>query len=99
MRNDTADSMLRAECDRVDQSLTALRARLDPESWQELERAMALTVALYRAGLDRAIDHACSAGARPQVLADLAGRDPILGALLRLHGIEIDAAPELALCS
>jgi len=99
MRDTTADSQLRAQCARVDASLTALRAQLDPESWEQLERAMSLTVALYRAGLDRAIDHARSAGAHMAVLADLAERDPLLGALLRLHGIEVEAEVELALCS
>lgn len=99
MRDPTADSQLRAQCARVDESLTALHARLDPESWQQLERAMALTVALYRAGLERAIDHARSAGAHMAVLANLADRDPVLGALLHLHGIEVEHEDELALCS
>jgi hypothetical protein len=99
MRDHTDDSQLRAQCARVDESLTLLRSRLDPESWAQLERAMALTVALYRGGLDRAIDHARSAGARMPVLADLADRDPLLGALLRLHGIEVDRERDLALCS
>ena len=82
----TEDIARRAECAQIDDVLAALAARIEPDAWLLVERAMRLTISLYSTGLERTLGHARAANADATLDSRLAA-DDLVGKLLALHGL------------
>jgi hypothetical protein len=90
------DVQLRAECDRIEETLAELRELVVPAAWQRIEHVMRMTVGMYGSGLERSLAHARTAGAEPGALDRLIGGDDLLSSLLLLHGLHPQSTEQRA---
>jgi hypothetical protein len=81
------DARLRAEAAEIERLLDELRALVAAAAWQRIEDVIRRVVALYGAGLARALDAGRQAGASEAALGERIVADDLLGSLLVLHGL------------